>query len=100
VEIIHVQLSGLALTASRRPIEVSHDNSGLTRKLMPREEVVVTDLDGDFYSARVLMVDNSDPDPVYFLHLGMRLSLVEAARRLNEIDLRGAMTQIGNALRF
>ena len=93
-------MSGAALEARRHPIEVSHSDTTLTRRLVPREEIVLTDLDGGFFSARVLMVDNADPDPVYFLHLGMRLSLIEAARRLNEIDVRGAMTQIGNALRF
>ena len=100
MEVFHVQLSGAALDASKRPIEVSHSDTGLARRLAPREEVVVTDLGGDFHSARVLMVDNSSLDPVYFLHLGKRLSLVEAARRLNDADLHGALTKIGHALQF
>jgi hypothetical protein len=94
-------MSGGALDASRgRPIEVSHRETGLVRRLSAREEVVVTDLDGHFHSARVLMIDNSAADPVYFLHLGKRLSLVEAARRIDEIDLHGALTRIGNALQY
>ncbi|MDH2414561.1 hypothetical protein [Nocardioides sp. CER19] len=100
MEIIHVQFSGAALAARRGPVEVSHDDTVLRRRLTPREEVVLTDLDGDFHSARVLMIDNAGVDPIYFLHLGRRLSLVEAARRLNEIDLHGALTQIGNALQY
>jgi hypothetical protein len=99
MEIIHVHVSGAALEARRGPVEVSHDDTLLRRRLTPREEVVVADLDGDFHSARVLMIDNAGVEPVYFLHLGRRLSLVEAARRLNEVDLHGALTQIGNALR-
>ncbi len=98
MEIVHVQMSGVALEATPSPIEVGHSQTLLTRRLAPREELLLTDVSGAFFSARVLMVDDADRDPVYFLHVGKRLSTLEASRRLEAGGLPGELAQVGDAL--
>lgn len=83
MEVVHLPARGSELEETFRPVAVRHTDTGLTRRLGRGEEVVLTDLDGDFHSAKVLLVDEG---PVYHFFIGARLSIDEAARRMVDVE--------------
>jgi hypothetical protein len=87
MELIHVEMSSAALVADDGPILVAHRTTGLAQVLEEGDEVVVTDLDGEFHAGVVLSVGSADGDATYELHIGARLPMDMAAQRLAEVDL-------------
>ena len=84
MEVVHLPASGSELEETFRPVAVRHADTGLTRQLGRGEEVVLTDLDGAFHSAKVLLIDDG---PVYHFFIGAQLSITEAARRMVDLEM-------------
>ena len=84
MEVVHLPARGRELDETFRPVAVHHTDTGLTRHLERGEEIVLTDLGGDFHSAKVLLIDEG---PVYHFFIGARLSVDEAAGRMSDLGL-------------
>ncbi|MDQ4114460.1 hypothetical protein ABTX24_00175 [Nocardioides sp. NPDC127514] len=85
MEVVHLPARGRELDETFRPVAVHHTDTGLTRHLERGEEIVLTDLGGDYHSAKVLLIDEG---PVYHFFIGARLSVDEAAGRMADLPIQ------------
>ena len=87
MELFHVDMSAADLISGPGPLVVGHEATGLAAILVEGQEVLVSDRDGEFHAAVVLSVDSSEGEPVYALHIGVRLPMDMAAQRLTDVDM-------------
>jgi hypothetical protein len=90
VEVVHVSLASADLVSDALPVRIPHQGSGLSSVLQQGQDVVVTDLDGEFHGGLVLdVVGAGGPDDAvhYMVKIGARLPIDLAAERLTDFDL-------------
>jgi hypothetical protein len=85
VELIHIRLEAADL-ARRGEVVIAHSRTGLDQALEVGQQVVVTDLGGEFHGAEVTAVGGDGADPEYHLRIGARLPVDIAAQRLTDTD--------------
>jgi hypothetical protein len=85
VELVHIRLGARDL-ARRAEVVVAHAQTGLDEALEVGQQLVVTDLDGEFHGAEVVAVGGDGADPEYHLRIGARLPVDIAAQRLTDTD--------------
>lgn len=85
MELIHIRLGAYDL-ARRAEVVMAHSQTGLDNTLDVGQQVVVTDLDGEFHGAEVTAVSGDGADPEYHLRIGARLPVDVAAQRITDTD--------------
>jgi hypothetical protein len=83
VELIHIRLEAGDL-ARRAEVVVMHSQTGRDEVLEVGQQLVVSDLDGEFHGAEVIAVGGDGADPAYHLRIGARLPVDIAAQRLTD----------------
>jgi hypothetical protein len=87
MELIHVKLGAAELVEVPLPISVPHRDTGLENVLEGGQDVILSDLDGEFHGAVILDVLGTPLDPVYSVRVGPRLPIDMVAERLTDLDL-------------
>ncbi|UDY23995.1 hypothetical protein [Nocardioides sp. Kera G14] len=85
MELVHLDRSMVELMQG--PVAVRHGETRLDVVLSLHQQIVVTCRDGEFHAAKVLWIDDTEGEPVYYLHVGVRLPMEQAAQRLTDVDM-------------
>jgi hypothetical protein len=87
MEIVHVKLTAAELVEVPLPIAVPHADTGLDTELTAGQDVILSDLDGEFHGGTVLEVAGERTRPVYVVEVGARLPVDLVAERVADLDV-------------
>ena len=88
MELLHLDYSMVELHEGS--ITVRHGDTGWDCVLSEGRHIVVGDANGEFHDGTVLWVEHRDDhpaDPIYHLHIGVRLPPIQAAQRIADVDM-------------